>query len=350
MTPMAISGELDLFFERAPDPLCIINSSGYAERLNPAWREATGWIRREIVERPFVEFLHPDERLAFSQALTDLGSGVVDNARMELRFARREGGYRWFEWNVVRSGSGAFYVIARDISGYKAREAIVRETEGVLRTSLERNSDNITRLSHEKELLLLKIKDQLREIRRYNRRDDLTGLYNRRYLSGRLRYEFARARRYDRSLAVAVVGVDNLDVVQVAFTHRTADEVLKKVAELLSSRVRSADLVTRFTEDEFALVFPETSLLHAMSISDKLRTAVEEYDWRTILPAGEIRITVGMAQINGKRDEEELLSAAEFQLHRRRADRHEDGAPEEDAAPADGDERCASDNPDDAGL
>src|SRR5690606_13896577 len=78
-----------------------------------------------------------------------------------------------------------------------------------------------------------------------NRRDALTGLYNRRYFADQLTREFERARRYRRSLTLMMLDIDNFKQVNDKFGHPFGDEVIRAVATLLEGEVRSVDVAGR---------------------------------------------------------------------------------------------------------
>jgi diguanylate cyclase (GGDEF)-like protein len=108
-----------------------------------------------------------------------------------------------------------------------------------------------------------------------SRMDPLTGTFNHAYMIDRLRHEVLRASRYGRSLALLLVDVDNFAVFNSREGTTCADLMLREVARALTSRLRGVDLVSRTGADEFSVVLPETSLLVARPIGERLRHAVE---------------------------------------------------------------------------
>jgi|GEM_PF-6542476 diguanylate cyclase (GGDEF)-like protein len=109
-----------------------------------------------------------------------------------------------------------------------------------------------------------------------SRIDPLTAAFTRSYMLERLAYELRRADRYGRSLALALVDVDHLDKVNEAQGALAGDLLLREVARVLSSRVRGVDMVARSGDDEFCVVLPETSLLVARTVGERLCVAVRE--------------------------------------------------------------------------
>jgi diguanylate cyclase (GGDEF)-like protein/PAS domain S-box-containing protein len=105
-------------------------------------------------------------------------------------------------------------------------------------------------------------------------RDALTGLLDRREATRLLEEEILRARRYQRSLALLWIDLDHFKQVNDQFGHAAGDTVLCGFSELLSSRVRQVDLISRFGGEEFVVVLPEMDLSEAQQSAERLRQLV----------------------------------------------------------------------------
>jgi diguanylate cyclase (GGDEF)-like protein/PAS domain S-box-containing protein len=105
-------------------------------------------------------------------------------------------------------------------------------------------------------------------------RDELTGLYNRRELNRLLLDEVDRYRRYRRPASLILVDIDHFKLVNDTFGHQAGDAVLRQVAELMHSQLRSTDRVARFGGEEFALVLPETGPVEAYDVAEDLRKSI----------------------------------------------------------------------------
>src|SRR5688500_18578349 len=99
------SGDLDIsgdeeFFEMSLDHLCVAGFDGYWKRLNPSWTRTLGFTAAELMARPLIEFVHPDDREATLAARGRLKDG--DPLRtLTNRYRCKDGAYRWFEWRSV---------------------------------------------------------------------------------------------------------------------------------------------------------------------------------------------------------------------------------------------------------
>jgi len=113
----------DRFFEVSIDMLCFLDFNGYFRRLSPAWERTLGFTRAELMSRPFIEFVHPDDReRTLNQNAKVRGGGTA--LGFENRYMCRDGSFRWFRWNAAAdSGNNVIYSVARDITDAKLAEA-----------------------------------------------------------------------------------------------------------------------------------------------------------------------------------------------------------------------------------
>jgi len=114
--------ELDLFFRLSRDLLAIADFNGYFKRVNPAWEQALGWTPDELLARPYLEFVHPDDRESTLAEAAKLTTGAV-TITFENRYRCKDGGYRWLQWNSTPlTERGLIYADARDITHLKQAE------------------------------------------------------------------------------------------------------------------------------------------------------------------------------------------------------------------------------------
>lgn len=122
----------DRFFETALAMLCTASMDGYFTRLNPSWEQILGWKNEELMARPFLEFVHPDDVYSTLQELKKLSVGVT-TLNFTNRYRCKNGSYRWLNWISVPHAN-TIYGSALDITELKVKETILIESEKRFRT------------------------------------------------------------------------------------------------------------------------------------------------------------------------------------------------------------------------
>jgi diguanylate cyclase (GGDEF)-like protein len=139
-------------------------------------------------------------------------------------------------------------------------------------------------------------------------RDELTGLFNRRYFDQKLQEEIDRSARYGRNLSLIIGDIDHFKSYNDEFGHQKGDEVLRTVSDLLRSSCRSSDTAARYGGEELAVILPETDGEGALLVAEKARKLIEA---RTEDAAGRtITISMGIASYGQGTDDPALLVAA----------------------------------------
>jgi PAS domain S-box-containing protein len=118
--------ELERFFALSLDLLCIATLDGLFTRVNPAFERVLGYASEELLQQPFLDFVHPDDRTATVAQLESVARGV-GTVSFENRYRRRDGGYRWLQWTSMPDAEhGVVYAVARDVTDAKAAESGLR--------------------------------------------------------------------------------------------------------------------------------------------------------------------------------------------------------------------------------
>jgi PAS domain S-box-containing protein len=155
--------ELDRFFTLSLDLMCVAGFDGYFKRLNPAWERVLGYTIDELLARPYVEFVHPDDRSMTRHEAARVREGLNVLA-FENRYRHKDGTYRWLEWAAVPyPREQVTYAAARDITERKeATETIQRYSRDLAAARKEgaESASRLTRLVNE-----LEVRDLLNVVR-----------------------------------------------------------------------------------------------------------------------------------------------------------------------------------------
>lgn len=128
--------------------------------------------------------------------------------------------------------------------------------------------------------------------------DELTGLYNRRYFFDNAKREFNRALRHQQALAVISIDVDHFKAINDQYGHPIGDQVLVKMAQLITPTIRSEDIFARIGGEEFSILLPDTSKTKCLKAAERLRDLLDT----TPIVLGnnvqlEIKVSVGVSII-----------------------------------------------------
>lgn len=140
--------------------------------------------------------------------------------------------------------------------------------------------------------------------------DELTQLHNRRALQVKLAEEWERAFRYSKPLNLLILDVDEFRSYNEAFGYPAGDQVLRKVAQLISKGARLFDMAARTGGDVFAIVLPETNIDNALQIAERIRYQIELDEWSH----RPITISIGVSSYGVQTDAASLLAQAEQAL------------------------------------
>ncbi len=131
---------------------------------------------------------------------------------------------------------------------------------------------------------MLKIRDLREKLLQVSTTDELTGLHNRKYLHERLEQEMSRAKRYGTKLSCLLFDLDFFKVVNDIYGYDWGDVLLRSIADKLKQLIRKEDILTRYGDEEFLLILPNTSEENAFLFAERFRRDIEKMEF---IPAGE---------------------------------------------------------------
>jgi PAS domain S-box-containing protein len=144
-----VQAERDRFFTLSLDMLCVADFNGYFRQLNPSWETTLGFAIGELMARPFIEFVHPDDREATSAEAAKLATGA-ETIAFENRYRCKDGSYRWLLWSATASAEEQLiYAVARDITDRKRSEDLMRKAREEAEEANRAKSEFVSTVSHE---------------------------------------------------------------------------------------------------------------------------------------------------------------------------------------------------------
>jgi diguanylate cyclase len=212
---------------------------------------------------------------------------------------------------------------------------IVAETRGILIKNQELEH-RLARSTRE----IKTLRRDLESVRRDALTDPLTGIANRKLFDQRLREACAGALETGGETCLVLLDIDHFKAFNDRYGHRVGDEVLKLVAKQMRDQVKGRDTPARYGGEEFALILPETSLVNAAKLADRIREALSGHTLtsrRSAMRYGRITLSAGVAAYRYGEPLEQLLQRADRALYRakdqgRNRVAKETDLPEEDGA------------------
>ncbi len=257
-------------------------------------------------------------------AASDLGWRIVARQPVELAFAEADDTVQLalaiglvaalfasaLAWLAARRLSVDLYALADAASGVEAGRPGSDIPAMQSSREVQQLSQSLGRMTHHlvaaREAMEEKVRLRTLELEAANRAldlqartDALTGLLNRRGFETQMAFAVALARRSSRPLSLITVDVDHFKRVNDTYGHEAGDEVLRRLARTLESRLRGSDVVARLGGEEFVALLPDTDLNGAQSIAQALVAAMAEQQDPVV---GTITVSAGVATMRGADD------------------------------------------------
>lgn len=256
--------------------------------FNPLKVITLGYDKSEIPEHVTYQFftdkLHPEDYQKAMDAMRDHLFGKADMYEVEYRIKAKDGTFKWYydRGRITQYDNGKPAFLAGIVFDITEKKETQLELEYKNRVLFEMSSI-----------------------------DGLTKIGNHRSLIEHLKVEIAEASRTSSPLSIALFDIDDFKKVNDSKGHVYGDQVLVDVASIIKKSIRGTDFAGRYGGEEFMVIFSHTTLSVASSISERIRQAVEDYNF-----VDGLRITIsgGASQYNNETITE-LVHSADKKLY-----------------------------------
>lgn len=168
--------------------------------------------------------------------------------------------------------------------------------------------DKSSRTTFEEEKLSA---SKLQEYENMATRDELTGVYNARYIAHKLVKEVKRCKRYKRPFSIMLISLDHLAHFQQSYGQAALPEFIRTRAHLINTSVREVDIVGRLSIDQFAVILPETDTSRALIVGERIREKITNLPLIQEPGFSQSAISIGLVSFpTHARDENTLLTTA----------------------------------------
>jgi len=151
-----------------------------------------------------------------------------------------------------------------------------------------------------------------RELEHLSKTDPLTGVANRYLLNHTFEEELARVQRYRSKLSLIMLDVDFFKTVNDSFGHAVGDQILIKLADLISASIRTTDLIGRWGGEEFLILCPETDLNGAVKLAESIRQNISQCNFGITQP---VTVSIGVTEYKKTQSLEKFIKSADNALY-----------------------------------
>jgi diguanylate cyclase (GGDEF)-like protein len=159
--------------------------------------------------------------------------------------------------------------------GHRADEVgTLMQSFGQMLNTVEQQAVEINAFASRLDAAYKELESTNLRLKEYSFKDEVTGLYNRRFFTMRLDEELARYRRFNHPASVVLLDLDGFKAVNDDLGHAVGDETLRDIAQILMKHSRGINVVSRYGGDEFAILLVETSKAGARLYADRIRQVI----------------------------------------------------------------------------
>ena len=211
----------------------------------------------------------------------------------------------------IRGGHGATDTGSERIVGHQRLDKMVQAFDDLSDELLpsRESEDEVGSLAFAFQQMLFALKSAYTGIRT----DALTGLNNRMRIDEALESEINRAQRYEETFSIIMLDIDKFKKINDTYGHPAGDDVLKEIADLLSSAFRKTDTPGRWGGEEFLILLPQQDRTHASMLAEKLRETIEAKKFPHV---EKVTASFGVAEYKSKDTISNIVERADAALYR----------------------------------
>ncbi len=212
----------------------------------------------------------------------------------------------------VEKSNDAYREVVDTLTGYRdpTADEISNEIEKILYISATLKAElDAARKTLEKQ------KEELKKLKEFSFKDQLTGLYARKYMEEALNTVLYNFNRYSRPCSIIMFDIDDFKKINDVYGHLAGDAVLRTVASVVQRIIRRSDIPVRYGGDEFIVILPDTMLEDAVSVAEKIANKIQSIKFEKNGLTFKCTISIGITHIKDGDTVETLLERVDKALY-----------------------------------
>lgn len=170
--------------------------------------------------------------------------------------------------------------------------------------NIKKENNNISK-ELEKDILIEQLNKEIKFLKAKSTIDYLTGLYNVRYFKTRINEELERSKRYNDTISIIFIDIDNFKNINDTYGHECGNSVLHSLGEILKNKnriLRISDIAVRYGGEEFIIICPSSNKEQAAIIAERIRKVIEKTKFEYMNQKVKITVSIGVSEFTGKSD------------------------------------------------
>lgn len=302
MAEMKPESLYSMIFNSSVVAIGLTDIQGRYKLVNPSWCQMLGYSEEEAKSLSIENVTPPEDRAGSLMNYDKLISGEKKSIRIQRRYLCKNGNIIWADLHVSTISDQENRVLGV-LGMFVNIDPLIAAEQNLNQLNSELTQTNIN------------LQIAFEKLNKLARRDELTGLYNRRVLEEFLEHELNRTTRTLRGFTVAIADLDDFKKVNDTFGHDCGDEALKALSKVLLNGTRATDTVGRWGGEEFLFVLTETSLDGSRIVLDRIRRRVSEIELICDGHAVKLSISIGMSYCVGTCKRDHVIKEADLALY-----------------------------------
>ena len=287
------NSDIEGFLKLRMDIFCVSSVKGFYVRINQGFEDILGYSAEEVEGEKFEKFVYEEDITITATTINQL-KNQQSISKFVNRILHKNGTYRYIEWHSQPNGE-FIYSSGRDITEqYNLEKELFKKNRSL-------------------GLLTEELKNKNKILKNLAITDDLTGLYNRHFLTEKLKKEIEIADTENHPLSLIIVDLDHFKNVNDTWGHPAGDTVLRQTGMLLGKMVRNQDIVGRIGGEEFIVILPNTNLDVAYAVAERLRKSIAYYQFPIV---GHLTASLGVAEKGPFETSESLYERVDNALYK----------------------------------